>query len=143
MGVRRGAGSAAHGMQRGARGEIGERARRASENLVTLDGATKVAALKKIAQALRDQRVQLLQANAKDIPAATEAQLAPALIERLKLNDKRIAAMADGLPVNFQQVNSIAPELIDHTMALMLLGGAQAMTATKPGLMATARPAPL
>jgi hypothetical protein len=51
------------------------------------------------------------------------------------LQDGRIVtAMADGLPVNFQQVNSIAPELIDHTMALMLLGGAQAMTSTKPGL---------
>lgn len=51
------------------------------------------------------------------------------------LQDGRIiTAMADGLPVNFQAVNSIAPELIDHTMALMLLGAAQAMTATKPGL---------
>lgn len=46
------------------------------------------------------------------------------------LKDGRIVtALADGLPVNFQAVNSIAPELIDHTMALMLLGAAQAMTA--------------
>ncbi|HEY4223443.1 MAG TPA: adenosylhomocysteinase, partial [Myxococcota bacterium] len=51
------------------------------------------------------------------------------------LEDGRIiTALADGLPVNFQAVNSIAPELIDHTMALMLLGAAQAMTSTKPGL---------
>ncbi len=46
------------------------------------------------------------------------------------LKDGRIVtALADGLPVNFQGVNSIAPELIDHTMALMLLGAAQAMGA--------------
>lgn len=46
------------------------------------------------------------------------------------LKDGRIVtALADGLPVNFQAVNSIAPELIDHTMALMLLGAAQAMGA--------------
>ncbi len=44
------------------------------------------------------------------------------------LQDGRIVtAMADGLPVNFQAVNSIAPELIDHTMALMLLGASQAI----------------
>lgn len=46
------------------------------------------------------------------------------------LKDGRIVtALADGLPVNFQGVNSIAPELIDHTMALMLLGASQAMEA--------------
>lgn len=46
------------------------------------------------------------------------------------LKDGRIVtALADGLPVNFQGVNSIAPELIDHTMALMLLGASQAMGA--------------
>ena len=37
-----------------------------------------------------------------------------------------ITAVADGLPANFQDVNSIAPELIDHTMALMLLGAEKA-----------------
>jgi S-adenosylhomocysteine hydrolase len=52
------------------------------------------------------------------------------------LEDGRIVtAINDTLPSNFgQAVNSIAPELIDHTMALMLLGAAQAMTSTKPGL---------
>lgn len=51
------------------------------------------------------------------------------------LKDGRIVtAMADGLPVNFQAVNSIAPELIDHTMALKLLGAAQSMTSTAKGL---------
>ena len=50
------------------------------------------------------------------------------------LKDGRIVtALADGLPVNFQAVNSIAPELIDHTMALMLLGAAQAMGARGKG----------
>ena len=77
--------------------QLGESARRAAGELVTLDGATKVAALRRIAQAIRDQRTTLLEANAKDITAGQEAQLAPALIERLKLNDKRIHAMADGV----------------------------------------------
>lgn len=51
------------------------------------------------------------------------------------LEDGRIVtAMADGLPVNFNDVNSIAPELIDHTMALMLLGAAEAVTSKGKGL---------
>lgn len=46
------------------------------------------------------------------------------------MNDGRIVtAVADGLPANFQDVNSIAPELIDHTMALMLLGAEKAVAA--------------
>src|SRR5678815_2385226 len=76
---------------------IGKSARRASDQLVTLDPQAKVAALKRMATAIRDGRAKLLEANAKDITAAQEAGLAPALVERLKLNDKRIAAMADGV----------------------------------------------
>lgn len=50
-------------------------------------------------------------------------------------NDGRIVTtLADGLPVNFQDVNSIAPELIDHTMALMLLGAGQAVQSAAKGL---------
>jgi glutamate-5-semialdehyde dehydrogenase len=76
---------------------LGESARRASGQLVTLDGATKVTALRKIAAAIRENRQALIEANAKDVAAAQEAKLTPALIERLKLNDKRIASMADGV----------------------------------------------
>jgi S-adenosylhomocysteine hydrolase len=47
---------------------------------------------------------------------------------------KLVTALADTLPVNFQDVNSIPPELIDHTMALMLVGAARATEATEHGL---------
>jgi len=77
--------------------ELGKRARRAAGELVTLDGVAKVAALRRIAQAIRDGRDSLLSANAKDVATAQESKLAQALIERLKLNDKRIAAMADSV----------------------------------------------
>ena len=76
---------------------LGKAARRASRQLVSLDGATKTAALKRIAASLRATAPALLAANAKDIEAAHAAGLASALIERLKLNDKRIHAMADGV----------------------------------------------
>jgi glutamate-5-semialdehyde dehydrogenase len=76
---------------------LGAAARRASRQLVALDGATKVAALKRIAASLRSSAPTLLTANAKDIEAAQSGGLAAALIERLKLNEKRINGMADGV----------------------------------------------
>ena len=79
--------------------------------MVTLDGATKIAALRKIAQAIRDNRQALLDANANDIAAAEESKLAPALIERLKLNDKRIAAMADGVEQIAAQTDPVGQTL--------------------------------
>src|SRR4051812_38623045 len=72
-------------------------ARRASGQLAALSDAAKRAALQRIANALRAQRQALLDANAMDISAATDAGLAPALVERLKLTDKRIESMASGV----------------------------------------------
>jgi glutamate-5-semialdehyde dehydrogenase len=68
--------------------ELGKSARRASQQLVTLDGATKVAALRKIAEALRDNTENLLAANAEDIKAAEAAKLDPPLVHRLRLDAK-------------------------------------------------------
>jgi glutamate-5-semialdehyde dehydrogenase len=76
---------------------LGQSARKASEQLTTLNGATKIAALTRIAQAIRQHRAPLLDANAQDIEAAKQGDVAPALIERLKLNEKRISSMADGV----------------------------------------------
>jgi len=77
--------------------KIGASARRASRQLATLDGATKVAALQKIATALRRDRAAILTANATDIDNAKKAELAAPLIERLKLNDEKIDAIADSV----------------------------------------------
>src|SRR5947208_1313715 len=49
---------------------LGQRARRAAGELVTLDGAAKVAALRQIPQALRDHRAAIVEANARDLAAA-------------------------------------------------------------------------
>jgi gamma-glutamyl phosphate reductase len=50
-----------------------------------------------IAQAIRANSAQLIAANAKDLEEAGKAGLAPALIARLTLNEKRIAGMAEGV----------------------------------------------
>jgi len=87
--------------------ELAKAARRASRELATLRGQTKVDALKKMAVAIRSSRQSLLDANALDIGAAQHADLAPALIERLKLNDKRIEAMAAGVEQIAGQVDPV------------------------------------
>src|SRR5258706_8165986 len=76
---------------------LGKAARRASRQLVSLDGATRASALKQIAASIRASSSSLLAANAKDIRTAPPADLDPALTERLKLNEKRIGSMADGV----------------------------------------------
>src|SRR2546429_3298983 len=60
---------------------VGKNARRAAQQLATVSGATKIAALNRIAAAIRANKQQLIDANAKDIAAAQKAELAPALIE--------------------------------------------------------------
>jgi len=77
--------------------ELGRSARRASRQLAELGGSVKSDVLHGIAAAIREQKSALIQANAADIDAATKSGLAPALVERLKLNDKRIASMADAI----------------------------------------------
>src|SRR2546421_3788346 len=77
--------------------QLGRRARRASRILATLDGDTRIAILEKIAASLRDNIQPLLQANAQDIEAAQAAALAPALVKRLELSEKKIADMAEGV----------------------------------------------
>jgi glutamate-5-semialdehyde dehydrogenase len=86
---------------------LGKSARRASGQLATLRGDVKTAALRNIAAAIRAGREALLAANAKDVAAAQQAQLAQPLIERLKLTDKRVAAMADGVDQIAAQVDPV------------------------------------
>src|SRR2546430_10752728 len=86
---------------------IGKSARCAARQLATISGATRMAALNRIASAIRTNRAALLDANAKDIAEAEKNQLAPALIEGLKLNEKRIESMAAGVEQIAQQVDPI------------------------------------
>lgn len=87
--------------------ELGRNARRASRQLAELAGQTKVAALRRVAAAIRENRQKLIDANAADINAATEAGLAAPLIERLRLNDKRVTSMADAVDQIAAQVDPV------------------------------------
>ncbi len=77
--------------------QLGRQARQASRELAQLTGADRTAVLNQLAAAIRQQADNLINANASDIQAALQAGLAPHLIERLKLDQKRVAAMADAV----------------------------------------------
>ncbi len=55
------------------------------------------AALKTLASALRENIPSLLEANKKDVAAATQRGLTAAMIDRLKLDEKRVESMAQGV----------------------------------------------
>ncbi len=59
--------------------------------------ADKNAALLGIAESIEGRCAELGQANGKDLAAARRQNLAGALLDRLELNEQRIAAMAQGL----------------------------------------------
>jgi glutamate-5-semialdehyde dehydrogenase len=77
--------------------EICRAAREASRALAVLDTATKDAALHAIAGALEARTPEILEANARDLATGRESGLSAALMDRLALDEGRIAAMAAGV----------------------------------------------
>ena len=72
-------------------------AKRASRVLATLDTQTKNDALEAIAAALEARVGEILEANMIDLEAGRESDLSAALLDRLALDERRIAAMAAGV----------------------------------------------
>jgi glutamate-5-semialdehyde dehydrogenase len=79
--------------------EIGRRAREAARVLALAPSSQKDNALAAMAAAIRARRDRILAANAEDMTAAKAVGTTPAFLDRLALDDKRVAAMADGLDV--------------------------------------------
>ena len=77
--------------------EFGRRARAASRQLARLDAAKKNAGLMAMAGEILAARDEILAANARDVEKGTANGLSAAMIDRLTLNEKRLAAMADGI----------------------------------------------
>ncbi len=72
-------------------------ARAAARQLATADDATKSAALKGAAAALRVSADDILAANLKDVESAVAAGISPAMLDRLTLDDARLEAMASAV----------------------------------------------
>lgn len=87
--------------------QLAREGRAAQAVLATLDDATKCAALRGAAAALREAEAEILAANALDIAAGKEKGLSAALLDRLLLDSGRLAGIADAV----EQVASLPSPL--------------------------------
>jgi len=74
--------------------EICACAKRAARTLATLGSGVKDAALEAIADALLERTPEILAANERDMDAGREADIGEALLDRLRLDEARIAGIA-------------------------------------------------
>ena len=72
-------------------------ARAAARRMAGAEDASKAAALVGSAAALREMAGEILAANAIDVAAATTAGISPAMLDRLKLDEARVSAMASAV----------------------------------------------
>ena len=76
--------------------QMGAKAKEAARALGKA-GAKKTAALELAAAALWDRREEILKANGEDVAAGEAAGMRPSLLDRLRLTEERIAAMAQAV----------------------------------------------
>jgi glutamate-5-semialdehyde dehydrogenase len=86
---------------------VAEAARQAARIVAKAPGEARSAAIAAIADALDRARSEILAANAQDLAGARDAGLAPAMIDRLRLDDARAAALARAV-----REIAAAPELV-------------------------------
>ena len=77
--------------------ELGRRAKAAARILATVSSSAKNDALALAADRLLDRSDEILGANASDVERAVLSGASPTVVDRLRLTDARVAAMAAGL----------------------------------------------
>lgn len=89
--------------------------RRAARQLASLNRAQKDAAISAMAEALDTEREAILMANARDMQAAREKGLSPAMLDRLQLTDARIDEVIRGLREIVQLPDPVGEIRDEHT----------------------------
>lgn len=77
--------------------EMGVSARRASREIAVSAGEARNAALFAMAQELLSGGREILEANALDLDAGERNGLSPSMIDRLRLDERRLESMAEGI----------------------------------------------
>ncbi|WP_221791781.1 glutamate-5-semialdehyde dehydrogenase [Aquisediminimonas sediminicola] len=95
--------------------DMGQRARAAMTVLAGTPTAIKAKALTEAAKALRADMAHVLAANAKDMAAGAERGLSPAMLDRLKLDEKRVDGIASALE-SVAGLPDPVGQVIDETM---------------------------
>jgi len=76
---------------------LGRQAKAASRELARLTTSEKNSCLGAMADGLEENKAALQEANARDLQAAVQAGLSSAMLDRLRLDEPRIAALAQGV----------------------------------------------
>ena len=76
---------------------LGENARRAAGSLMVAAAPAKNAALEAIARTLEENAAEIFAANAEDIAAGKAAGIAANLLDRMLLDEKRLAGIVEGV----------------------------------------------
>ena len=95
--------------------EYGRRARVAARVLARLDSATKNAGLLAMAEEILAAKDEILAANARDVEKGTANGLSKPMLERLTLNEKKLAAMAQGIREVAELADPVGETIRDWT----------------------------
>lgn len=125
---------------------MGEAAREAAAVLATAPTEAKDRALRAAAAAIRAGEAGILAANARDMAAARQRDLTPALLDRLALDPKRVEAMARGLeeiaaladPVGRELARWTRPNGLDIARVAVPLGVVGIIYESRPNVTADA-----
>ena len=93
--------------------EIGQKAVAAKFVLQTLSTEKKDKALQAVADAFLARKQEMIDANAKDIEVGEANGMHPGMLDRLRLNDERIAGMAEGL-IQITQLQDPLGEVLER-----------------------------
>ncbi|MGZ5999800.1 MAG: glutamate-5-semialdehyde dehydrogenase [Rhizomicrobium sp.] len=126
--------------------ELGKRAKDASRALREASTETKNKALRAAAVAIRTRAKEILAANAQDMRDGKAANLSPALLDRLMLDDKRIEAMAKAVedvavladPVGRELAHWTVPSGLDITRIATPIGVIAMIYESRPNVTADA-----
>ena len=120
--------------------EVAKRSRGAAIGLAKLTRAAKDQALHAMADALVDATGPVLEANGDDLQRGRDSGMASGMLDRLALDEKRVAAMADGL----RQVASLPDPVGEVVRGSTLPNGLQLKQVRVPlgvvGIIYEARP---
>ncbi len=97
--------------------EVCRAAKRAARELARCDTTVKDAALEAIAQALLARSDEILEANERDMQAGREADIGSALLDRLRLDGARVAAIAQAVSQIVALADPVGEVIDGHRLA--------------------------
>jgi len=126
--------------------DLGVRARAAAKALAVATTAGKAAALRAAAAQLRARATEILDANAQDMAAGQEGGLTSAMLDRLRLDEGRLGAIADAVeavaalpdPVGAEIDRAIRPNGMELSRVRVPLGVIGIIYESRPNVTADA-----